>query len=507
MVTTEERGKISNNEAQVHNIRAAINVADTVRTTLGPAGMDKMMFSPDGNVIVTNDGATVLRTMDATHPGGKMMIEAAKEQEIMCKDGTTSVVVLAGQILRVSEMLLARGIHPNVVIRAFNRALRCAMETLPNGSESKVEADVCLNIARTALQGKATGTDLDYCSELCVTVAKEVRGDLDRVRVISQSGGSLSDSYVYEGVILNKEFLSSDGPRSVEGAVLLLNGGLEGFDMAEVQMQVTDPNQMAELKQKELSLLAQAASMVAGVVGEEGGIVFVRDRVHEAVYHYLAQQEIQVVSGLTQMDIDAIARLTESTIYHHIIDVREEDVLSGCEASEGKIGDLTFVSISGLGGAVTLVVRGATRHTVDEFERAFDDAVGVACIYQKDPRVVAGGGAAYSKMAKRIRSVVNDVTDMPARERLSMEAYADAVEIIPASIAANAGLDPLDMVMELRAQEGRGIYIDSDGKGTVENMLEVGIIEPQMLTEQILKSATEVALAILRIDDIIIKGE
>jgi len=493
-----EKTQQSGREAQMSNIKAAMNIAETVRSTLGPAGMDKMLTNGNHN-IVTNDGVTILRELDAAHPGALMMIEASKTQEAVCKDGTTSVVVLAGQMLALSEGLLLRGIHPRVILRSFDRGKHIALNNL-----DPVEIDV-LDAAKTAMRGKAAESELDYAATLCFKAAEKAGGDLERIKVITQAGGSLKDSYVQDGLVLNKEFANDVGDiKEVSGevSVLLINGGLDGYDVDQIQ--VENMGQLQALKQQELEMLSELAAMVAGATGPNG-VVFVRDSVHEAVAHYLGQNGIPLITRLQQSDMEALSRLFNVPIYHRVVDITDPVDAIDIAVKEERIGDLDFVTVSGPGEATTLVVRGATRQTLDEYERAFDDAIGVTCLSMKDGnRGFPGGGAAFSAASMAVRTHAAKQANMSARERMCMEAYADALEIIPAAIANNAGMDPLDVVMELRsAEQGIGLYIDDDGVGKICNTLDKGIVEPESLVKQVISSATEVGTSVLRIDDII----
>jgi len=388
-------------------------------------------------------------------------------------------------------------VHPSDIIRAYQEAGQLALSDLDD-DHWLTDIDV-VDIAKTALRGKAAETDLEHAAELCVEAANKAGGNLDRIRVVTQTGGSLTDSIVHPGIILNKSFVSDETPKTVHGPVLLLNGGLEGFDYTQVQMQVTDVQQMHALQQQEHTILSEAAAMVAGAA--EGGCVFVRDRVHEGVSHYLQQQGIPLVTSLQVSDMEALSRLTDAPIYHRIEDV--SDTPPSATVEERAIGDLRYVTVDGPGEAVTLLIRGATRQTLDEFERAFDDAVGVTCLYMNDPRGVPGGGAAYSHLGRLVRKKSQETKGLSARERMAIEAFADALEVIPATIASNAGMDALDIVMELRSctDPRRGLYINGSIRG-LEDMVEVGVIEPLALVEQVISSAVEVAIAILRIDDI-----
>jgi len=494
---TEERK--TGREAQLSNIRAAVNVAETVRSTLGPAGMDKCLVNETGDTIITNDGVTILRELDAVHPGAKMMVEASKTQEAECKDGTTSVVVLAGQLLALSEGLLMRGIHPRTIVRAFNEACAIALDNLPEG-DSEIDPH---DVARTALRGKAAESHLEKASSLCQEVVYSVRGDLDNIRVLSQSGGSIDDSYIHSGLVLSKGF-STDVEHDTEGRILMLDGGLDGFNMQDVQMQFTDPTQIQAIQQQELTMLSAAAQRIVdlGV-----GILFVRDGVHEAIVKYLSSQKIAVVSRLQDSDMTALSHITGHPVYHRLIDVTDayQNTEHKSVVDSQRIGDLDYVTVSVPSSTVvTLVVRGATRQTLDEYERAFDDAIGVTALYHNNMAALPGGGASLSKSAIGVRNYATGESGLSARERMCLEAYADSLEIIPAAIAANAGMDPLDVVMELRScPDSYGLYIDDNGIGSVCDTGERAIWEPRELVKQVITSATEVATAVLRIDDII----
>tara|TARA_R110000824_G_scaffold10078_8_gene44760 strand:- start:229 stop:1761 length:1533 start_codon:yes stop_codon:yes gene_type:complete len=506
MKMTDERK--NGREAQISNIRAAVNIAETVRSTLGPAGMDKMLVDEQGHTIVTNDGVTILRELDTAHPGAKMMVGISQTQEQVCKDGTTSVVVLGGQMLALSEGLLLRGIHPQTIVRAYNRASVIALEGVEAQrlTASKSAGDE-LAVAKTALRGKATESHLEDAASLCVEVSTAVEGDLDRVRIITQAGGSMKDSYWNAGLILSKDFADptvADDKAFKDARILLLDGGLEGFDFSDVQMQVTDPAQLQQIKDEEFQMLGHAAQEISN----RCDVLFVRDGVHEAVVKYLSAKGVAVVSRLQQSDMDALTRITGASCYHRFTDAEENQLtVMGSVIKRERIGDLDYVSVMVPDATVvTMVVRGATRQTLDEYERAFDDALGVVCLYMGDTGdgVLAGGGAALSKASVAVRKHAQDQSGLSARERMCLEAYADSLEIVPAAIANNAGMDPLDVVMELRScPHHHGLYIDDDGVGSVCDTFEQGVVEPTQLIRQIIASATEVATAILRIDDIV----
>jgi chaperonin GroEL (HSP60 family) len=494
---TDERS--TGREAQMSNITAAVNVAETVRSTLGPAGMDKCLIDERGETIITNDGVTILRELDTAHPGATMMVEASKTQEAACRDGTTSVVVLAGQMLALSEGLLRRGIHPRTIIRSFNMASETALQNLPDAHE----VDSAL-VASTALRGKAAESHLELAAGLVVDVADSVDGDMDRVRVITQNGGSMADSYVHKGLVLSKGFSAPEVEHDPEGMVLMLNGGLEGFNLQDIQMQFTDPGQLQAIQQQEMTMLG---GIVQRILDLGVGILFARDGVHEAIVKALAAHGVGVVSRLQESDMLALTRITGHPVYHRLEDIEGDITTTDTKVEQTRIGDLDYVTVEAKDAdVVTLVIRGATRQTLDEYERAFDDALGVTCLYMQDGGAYPGGGAVLSKVAGVVREKATTISGISARERMCLEAFADSLEIVPAAIAANAGMDPLDVVMELRScPDDWGLYIDEDGIGEVMATGEKGIYEPVSLVRQIITSATEVSTSILRIDDIIAK--
>jgi chaperonin GroEL (HSP60 family) len=428
-----------------------------------------------------------------------MMVQASQTQEEVCKDGTTSVVVLAGQMLALSEGLLARGIHPQTIVRAFNKSSRVALESMPSGD---TDVEIC-HVAATALRGKASESALGFAAQLVEKAALAVDGNLDRVRTLTQAGGDMTDSYLHRGLVLNKMFVNPDFAGKENPRVLLLDGGLDGFNYEDVQMQIQDPAQLESIRQQEMQILSNVAHKIA----EMCDVVMVRDGIHEAVAKHLDMMEIGVVSRVQQSDIDGVSRIIGVPIHHRITEFTEDEAprIEG-KVSSLRIGDLDYVSIeSKESDSITMIVRGATRQTLDEYERAFDDALGVACLYMKDQRLYPGGGAVLSKLAMSVRNHATLERQSSARERMCMEAFADALEIIPAAIASNAGMDALDVVMELRSVSAdMGLYIDFEGVGSIaETGIEHGVWEPAALVEQIIKSATEVACSILRIDDII----
>jgi len=492
-------GRDTNTEkAQRLNIKAAIAVADTVRTTLGPLGMDKMAVDPQGYFIVSNDGASILRELDVQHPAAQMVIEMSKTQEQECKDGTTSVVVLGGKLLDNALGLLSKGVHPNIICKGYRAASRQCMANLGDLSFTiEDDDDLLTQVAKTAITGKAAEHDIDRVAELCVEAVIRSEGDDSRVKVVSQVGGSLDESHLFDGVILNKEFASTQ-TLGGKGKILLLNTGLIPPPMHDsMRVQLGSMEAVQQFQMAETRMLVERARAII-----ELGVttVFVRDSVHEAVIHTLAQSGIGVVTRVPETDMQAISVLTETPIAHMTEDV-DPASLNEATVSENTIGDIRFVSVcvDDAPNVATLVLRGATRQTVDELERAFDDAIGVVAVAYKDKDLLAGGGATYAYLANC--GLVNTGTD--TRQSLAEREFWDALYAIPITIAENAGHHPLDVRLLLSNDSQTpmtGVDIES---GELCDMKDKGVVEPRRVVSQAIQSATEVAIAILRIDDII----
>ncbi len=485
-------------KAQIHNIRAAKVVSETVKSTLGPMGMDKLMLDGGGNVIVTNDGATILRELDVSHPGGKMIVEVAKTQESLCYDGTTSTVILAGQLLANSEALFERGLHPNVICRGYHEATQMAVNYLKTEiSQSSKKRDVLVSVAKTAITGKTLENAIDTVAELCVS-AVETAGDAESVKVVSFPGGSLEDSYLYEGVIVNKDYVL-DGEDDYTD-VLLINTGLENEKSEDnVQVQLDAKSYQTYKASGKTNLISLAKNIVD--VLPNGGVVFVRDKVNDHVCAYLKKNNIMVVRHTPESTLKALSKVTDSVVCQ-----TPEEVESASKAtvSRQKHNDVwyLFVSSDNKHSEASLVLRGATSHTLDEVERGFDDALGVVSLVLKNNNFVVGGGIAYARMAAHLRQ---HAAQIGGRAQMAIEAFADALEVIPATISENAGHDPLDTILAMRHEILRGNtnYGPNVEDGGVTDLSTLGVFEPTELIKQAVLSASEVTNSILRIDDIV----
>jgi len=487
-----------NTAAVVHNIRAAKRAVNTVKTTLGPMGMDKMMVDGGGNVIVTNDGATILQELDITHPAAKMVVEAANTQENMCYDGTTSTVVLAGELLGNSELLFNKGLHANIICRGYRKASRWATEHIESLS---IEAKEHLaNVAKTSITGKALESSIEHVSELCVEAVKTAGGEYERIRVLCQPGGSLDDSSCFSGVVLHKEFTLPAMPLKPVGKAILLNTDLSDSKSDDnIQLSLSSANEYQQYKrQSGREQWVEKAEAVINLL-PEGGVVFVRDTVNEVVAATLARQNISLVHRIPESDMTALSKLLGTAVCHSPDDLTEA---VACDVECKQIGDMKYVVVKGKGEVTTLILRGATKQTLDETERGFEDALGVVCLAHNSGKVVAGGGSSYLNAALHLRS---RAAEAGGREQMAIDAFADALESIPATIAENAGHDPLDTILTLRNEHKSG---NTDSGPDIENggacsMLSQSVYEPLGLVKQAIQSASEVSISILRIDDII----
>ena len=504
-------------QAQQLNIKAAIAIANTVRSTLGPYGMDKMSVDNQGHFVVTNDGATILRELDVAHPGARMVVNMSKTQEQECKDGTTSVVVLAGKLLENAERLLAKGVHPHVICKGYRYASLKAVESLDQDRGLGIEytpEELQLQVARTAICGKSAELeDATTIAQMVVDAVTLVGGDDSRIKVVSQVGGTFADSKLFDGVVLNKEFASTIKPQwdGKDAPIVLLNTGLTPppmHDSMRVQL-----GSMAEVQQFQMAEQRMLVERAKALIQLDAGYVFCRDGVHEAIIHTLAQEGIGVVSRVPQSDMEAISRLTGEPIYHMTEDIPQTVLDNGhtvryATVTEHTIGDIRYISVESdmddADGVSTLVLRGATRQTVDELERAFDDAIGVTALVHCSMvnglhDCLPGAGAPYMAAAK---SIAYKCKEIEGRQRLAVESFAESLYCIPVTIAENAGHNALDTLLKVNQLSSNKMGIDAT-TGELIDAVEAGIIEPKAVVRQVILSATEVANAILRIDDII----
>lgn len=500
-------------EAQKANITAARAIAEAIRTTLGPKGMDKMLVDSLGDVTVTNDGATILNEMEVQHPAAKMMVEVAKTQDDEVGDGTTTAVVLAGELLKKAEELLDKNVHPTLIIEGYKKAAEKAIEVLSkNAVNVSFDDDGALRkIAFTAMNSKSSAGLPEALADVAVKAVKQVaekRGDklvadVDYVQVVKKQGGSLFDTQLIYGIIVDKEVVHPGMPKRVENAkIALLDCPLE-VEKTEIdaEIRINDPTQMKAFLEEEERMLK---SMVSKVKASGANVVFCQKGIDDMAQHFLAKEGIMAARRVKKSDMEKLARATGGRIVTNLDDLTPNDLGEARLVSERKIADekMIFVEECKNPKAVSLLIRGGLERVVDEAERTLHDALCVVSDVIEDGRIVAGGGAAEALVAKHLREYGASIG---GREQLAIEAFADALEGVPRTLAENAGLDPIDVLVEMRARLERGEkWVGLDiFEGKVTDTYEKGIVEPLAVKIQAIKSATEVTAMILRIDDII----
>ncbi|MFB1066141.1 thermosome subunit alpha [Natrinema sp. H-ect4] len=513
IVLSEDSQRTSGEDAQSMNVQAGKAVAESVRTTLGPKGMDKMLVDSSGNVIVTNDGVTLLSEMEIDHPAADMIVEVAETQEEEVGDGTTSAVVIAGELLSQAEDLLDQDIHATTLAQGYREAAEEATAALEEIAIDVDEGDteILEQIAATAMTGKGAENAKDLLSELIVEAVRAVADDegvdTDNIKVEKVVGGSVENSELVEGVIVDKERVSDSMPYFAEDAdVAIVNGDLEIKETEiDAEVNVTDPDQLEQFLEQEEAQLREMAEKVADVGAD---VVFVDGGIDDMAQHYLAQEGIIAVRRVKSSDQAQLARATGATPVSSVDDLTEDDLgAAGSVAQKEIAGDQRiFVEDVEDAKAVTLILRGGTEHVIDEIDRAVEDSLGVVRTTLEDGKVLAGGGAPEIDVSLSLRDYADSVG---GREQLAVEAFADALEVIPRTLAENAGLDPIDSLVELRsAHDGgdTGAGLDAYTGDTIDMDAE-GVYEPLRVKTQAIESATEAAVMLLRIDDVIAAGD
>ena len=498
-------------DAQRNNIMAAKAVAETVRTTLGPKGMDKMLVSSLGDVVITNDGVTILEEMQIEHPAAKMLVEVAKTQENEVGDGTTTAVVLAGELLKNAEKLIDDNVHPTVIARGYRIAAEKARDLLENMAEQITEKDEALlkNIAITAMTGKGAEGSKELLAELCVKSVKQIRDndgtiDLENIKIEKKIGGGAENSELVQGILIDKEKVHSAMPRMIKNAkIALLDAALEiKSPETDTKIQISTPDQLQAFLDQEEKILR---NMVDKVIKSKANVIICQKGIDDIAQHYLAKAGVYAVRRVKKSDMDKLARATNAKIVSNLNDLNEQDLGYSGIVEEQKIGDemMTFVKECKNPKAVTLLIRGGTEHVIAELERAVKDSLGDISASLKNKKVVAGAGAVEMELAKELRNYANKLS---GKEQLAVLAFANSLEIIPRTLAENAGLDPVDMLTDLKskhdANEGKWFGIDVM-KGKLFDAWKAGVIEPLKIKTQAIQSASEVSELILRIDDVI----
>ena len=509
-ILREGSQRTAGRDAQRSNIMAAKAVAGAVRTTLGPKGMDKMLVDTMGDVVITNDGVTILKEMDIEHPAAKMMVEIAKTQDQEVGDGTTTAVVLAGELLKQAEELLEQEIHPTVIAAGYRAAADKSMEIL-KGLAVEVSAkdeDLLRKIAVTAMTGKGSQSARDELAAMAVQAVQSVVDedgtvDTDNITVEKKVGGGITDSMLVSGVVIDKDRLHPNMPKSVKAArIALLNAAVE-IEKTEVdaKIQITSPDQLQAFLDQEENMLK---GMVDRITATGANVLFVQKGIDDLAQHFLAKAGIYTVRRIKKSDMDKLARATGGRVVTSIHEISKDDLGKAGLVEERKVSDekMTFIEDCENPKSVSIILRGGTEHVVDELDRAMEDALRVVGVAVQDKLLVAGGGAPEVELALRLRAYASTVG---GREQLAIEAFANAMEVIPKTLAENAGLDQIDSLVALRSQHEKGVKsagLDMD-TGKPVDMLKLGVVEPLRVKTQAINSAAEAAIMILRIDDVI----
>ncbi len=508
--TSRSRGR----EAQRNNIMAAKVIGEVLKTTLGPRGMDKMLIDSLGDITITNDGAAILDEIEVEHPAAKMMVEVAKTQDDMVGDGTTTAVVLAGELLKKAEDLLDQNIHPTVIVSGYRKAVQKAVETIDKIS-SPVEItdrETFRKVALTSMGSKAVGMAKEQLADIAIDAVKQIaerRGerrvaDIDNIQIIKSEGKSLFESKLVKGVIIDKEAVHSGMPKKIEKAKIgLLNCPLEiektEFDS---QIRIRDPTKMKAFLDKETQMIKE---MVRKIKDTGANVLFCQKGIDDMAQHFLAKEGILAARRVKQSDMEKLARATGGIMVTDLDDLKTPDLGNAGIVEERKIGDdkMIFVEECKDPRSVAILIHAGLERMIDEAERAMHDALSVVSDVIETNKIVPGGGAVEVEVGKELRRYA---TKVGGREQLAIEAFSDAIEIVPKTLAENAGLESIDVIVELRSAHDKadgyamGINVF---KGKVENMLESGVIEPFVVKQQAVKSAAESASMILRIDDVI----
>jgi thermosome len=507
--TKRERGK----DAQYDNIMAARAIADAVRSTLGPKGMDKMLVDSMGDVVITNDGVTILKEIDVQHPAAKMVVEVAKTQDEEVGDGTTTAAILAGEFLKNALDLIDSKVHPTIIAKGYRMASERAVEILDSLGITVGADDVetLRNIAMTAMMSKSISGSREHMAKLAVeairTITEErdgnLKADLDNIQIVKKQGGSMEDTEMIRGIIVDKEPVHSAMPKKIENAkIALVNSALEiKKTEVEAKIQITNPEQMQAFLNEEERILKQMVEQIRSV---GANVVFCQKGIDDLVQHYLAKERIFAARRLKESDMEKLSKATSAKIVNKLSELEKRDLGEAALVEVKKMQDdeMTFVTGCKNPKAVSILIRGGTEHVVDEIERSLDDALNVVRVAIEDGKMAAGGGATAMELAMGLKDFAASVS---GREQMAIDAYASALEVVPIALAQNAGLDPIDVLIDLRkahkaGNKYAGINVFT---GKVVNMRKENVLEPLRVGRQAIISATDAAIMILRIDDVV----
>ena len=507
--TQRTRGR----EAQLNNIMVAKVISETMRSSLGPRGMDKMLVDSFGDVTITNDGATILKEMDVEHPVAKMLVEVAKAQDAEVGDGTTTVVVLAGELLAKAEELIEKEVHPALIIEGYKKAAKKVLEIYDNIAipVSPTDKEVLKKIAKTSMISKLVSEEADYLSEIAVEavlkVAEKVDGgwkvDLDNVKIEKKEGQSLRDTKLIDGVVLDKELVHPGMPKIIHDAkIALLDTSLEiektEFD---AKLHIESPEQMKAFMRQEEEMLKE---MVEKIAAAGANVVLCQKGIDDMAQHFLARKGILAVRRIKKSDIEKIARATGARIITRVEEISEKDLGRAKLVEERKVGEdkMVFIEECENPKSISILIRGGTKRLVDEAERSIKDALNVVKDVVIEGKIVAGGGAPEIEASLGLR---DHAKTLAGKEQLAVEKFAEALEVVPAQLAENAGLDPIEILVSLRAKhkEGERWAGINVFEGKIDDMYKLEVLEPVLVKKQVIKSAVEAAAMILKIDDII----
>ena len=505
----QEKGR----DAQKNNIMAAKMVCDIVKSSLGPRGLDKMLVDSLGDVTITNDGATILKEIDAQHPAAKMMIEISKTIDNEVGDGTTSSVIFAGTLLAKAEELLKKDVHSSVIIEGFQAASEKALEILSEISKKVTPNDreTLLKISSTSMESKLISEDSEPLSKIVVDAIMNITEttndkpsvDLDNLKVEKKAGGSIQDTTLIKGIVLDKEVVHSGMPTKIQQAkIALLNTAME-IEKTEMsaEIRINDPTQMQMFLEEENRMIKTMVDKIH-LIG--ANVVICQKGIDDMAQHFLSKHGILAVRRVKESDMTKLAKATGARITSNIEDISEKDLGAANLVQQKKVESDKWVFIEGCKNpqSVTLLIRGGSQRVVDEVDRSIHDALMVVKDVIEKPEIVAGGGAPEAVLA----SFLKDWSErFEGRQQLAINKFAEALEVIPLTIAENAGMDPIDTMVKLRAKQSEGKKWTGINarEGKVADMLSLNIVEPVVVKEQIIKSATEAASMILRIDDVI----
>jgi thermosome len=513
LILKEGASQTKGRDAQKNNIAAAKLISEVVKSSLGPRGMDKMLVDGLGDVTITNDGATILKEIDVQHPAAKMMVEISKATDNEVGDGTSSVVVLAGALIEKAEELITKDVHPTIIVDGYRKSAQKSIEIF-NQIAQKIDGgnkSELIKVAKTSMQTKLVSKESNELSEIVVNAALQVsesndsghQVDIDDVKVEKKAGGSLRDTKLIKGIVLDKEVVHGGMPKRIEKAkIALVNSALEiektEFD---AKINISSPDQMKMFLEEENKMLK---NMVDKIISSGANVIICQKGIDDVAQHYLAKSNILAVRRVKESDMTKLARATGARTVNNLEDLNSKDLGSADLVEERKVETDKWAFIEGCKHpkAVTILIRGGSQRVVDEAERSIHDALMVTKDVMEKPFIVAGGGSPESFVAGKLRDWSSTLS---GREQLAADKFAESLEVIPLALAENAGMDPIDTLTELRSKQAKGSKwsgIDARS-GKIVDMSKLDIVEPLSVKEQIIKSATEVASMILRIDDVI----